>query len=45
MITKCYIVRNDLDIPKELHDKFKEILPCAEMMAPSVKLFSDYQRS
>ena len=44
MITKCYIVRDDLHIPEELHDKFKEFLPCPEIMAPSVELFSDFQK-
>ena len=44
MITKCYIVRDDLHIPEELHDKFKEFLPCPEMRAPSVMLFMDYQK-
>ena len=44
MITKGCIVRDDLHIPEELHDKFKEFLPCPEIMAPSVELFSDYQK-
>ena len=44
MMTTCYMVRDDLHIPEELHDKFKEFLPCPEIMAPSVELFSDYQK-
>ena len=42
---KGYIVEVDLHIPEELHDKFKEFPPCPEIMAPSVDLFSDYQKS
>ena len=44
MMTTCYMVRDDLHIPEELHDKFKEFLPCPEMRAPSVMLFMDYQK-
>ena len=44
MITKGCIVRDDLHIPEELHDKFKDFLPCPEIMAPSVELFSDSQK-
>ena len=44
MMTTCYMVRDDLHIPEELHDKFKEFLPCPEIMAPSVELFSDFQK-
>ena len=40
-----YILEVDLHIPRKLHDKFKEFPPCPEIMAPSVDLFSDYQKS
>ena len=36
--------KKDLHIPEELNDKVKEFQPCPEMMAPSVELFSDYQK-
>ena len=42
---KGYILEVDLHIPEDLHDKFKEFPPCPEIMAPSVDLFSDYQKS
>ena len=41
---EVYILEVDLHTPEDLHDKFKEFPPCPEIMAPSVDLFSDYQK-